>query len=134
MTADTPQERPKPESTDGTIVISPYRPLTRSARDALAPYTILERFEPEGSGRGGGVVTRDRPPESLLDTHELTIKEPPDEVWETDHGKRIELYETPDRVVVAGLDANIDTDTAKDKCRTQDRFTRLTPAEEAPDG
>lgn len=119
MTTTTPET-----NVDGFVVRSPNRPLTRSARRALSEYEIIDDVESDSAGRNGGVVTADRPPQELLDTHELYVDEQPDEVWTTDTDTRIEIYLDADRVVVDGRDTPTDIDTAQEKCRSQARFTR----------
>lgn len=129
LTTTTPET-----SDDGYVVRSPNRPLTRSARRALAEYEIIDDVESDTAGRNGGVITADRPPQEVLDTHELYVDEPPDEVWTTGD-TRIEIYIAADRVVVDGRDTPTDVDTAQKKCRSQARFTRVdTPDHEALEG
>ena len=114
-----------PEDGAGVVVRSPYRPLTRAARRALAEYGIHRDVEAGADGRGGGVVVAERPPGSVLEQHELEIDEPPDMVWAADGGEEIAVYRAAGRVEVDGRAVGMDVEAAVARCRSEARFERV---------
>lgn len=113
---------------------SPYRPLPRAAREALADTaTILEELDADETGRNGGVIVDERPPEGLLDEYELEIDLPLHEanahkidanyesIWQSPENDLVVIY--PDRVEVNGREYDLDPDSARE--RAEDRMERL---------
>lgn len=114
-----------PDDVDGWIIYSPYRPLTRGAREALKPYGPQRSLSEDETEGHGGVVLEERPPQSVLDEHELRVHEHPDEVWKNDRDETVEIYVAADTVVVDGRTTEMDAETAQQQSRAQDRFTRV---------
>lgn len=113
---------------DKTVEIrSPYRPLTRAARRALQDAVdVIEEIESDNSGRNAGVIVDERPPEELLNQHELEVVRDPVVEYETDSGEHVEVYTDPDAVKVDGLKGSDGTaEEAVEKAEESDRFTRV---------
>lgn len=113
---------------------SPYRPLPRAAREALADTaTILEELEADETGRNGGVIVDERPPEDLLEEYELEIDLPLhkanahkidasyESIWRSPENDLVVIY--PDLVEVNGREYDLDPDSARE--RAEDRMERL---------
>lgn len=128
---DPNQSADDQQDEDSHVVRSPFRPLTRAARRALAEYDVLAELDaPDGDApRNNGVRVRERPSNSLLEQHELRIIEDPDDVWVADSGEHVEVYADAERVTVDGRDVSMSTAEVRERCREQDRFERVTNAE-----
>jgi hypothetical protein len=114
------------ESPEETVEIrSPYRPLTRGARRALQDaVTVIEELESDERGRNGGVIVDERPPEDVLEDHELEVVRDPVVEYETEGGKPIEIYTDPDAVMIGPNEASMSPAAAVEKAEDSDRFTR----------
>lgn len=122
----SPALEPKEET---TTVISPNRPLTRGARDALKEFEILDESSPREAGRQTEVELKNRPPRHILDEHELVIDELPVTAFDTGH-HLIRIY--PDRVLTDGIEANLAPDEALTQARENDDWEELeVPVESA---
>jgi len=87
-------------SEDGHVwtAISHNRPLTRQARQALSEYEILEERHPNEINQWSEVDVDERPPDELLEKHELHLDDPtggkePEAVYNSPGGKRIEVFD-----------------------------------------
>ena len=86
------------QSSSVRTVISYNRPLTRTARRALTDYGIVEERSINEYGHWTEVDVDERPPDELLDKHELKLADPTagkelEVVYETPSGDRIEVYD-----------------------------------------
>lgn len=120
------------DEADVVTVISPFRPLTRGARDALQPFDILEERSIREAGRQTEVDVAERPPDEVLEEHELIVDEDPLEVWETESGERIEIFETA--VIAEGVETTLSPEEAAERVRQEDRFSRVDVPEDSPFG
>lgn len=99
-----------PESQTEHVIRSPYRPLTRNARDALEDFNILRDVDAEDDmGRGDGVVVAELPPKDLLEKHELEIDREPDVIFEPSKiDTVVEVYTDPDAVYDGATETTMD--------------------------
>jgi len=119
------QECVEHHEAESHVVRSPYRPLTRDARAALRECGVVGWLPPLDGKRNNGALVRTRPDDDVLEEHELIVKEGPDEVWEDEHGVRVEIYHEKGKVTVGGVEEPADAGGAREACREQDRFTRV---------
>lgn len=98
------------DDTDGYVIRSPYRPMTRGARKALKEYDVLREISGnDRMNRGNGVVVAELPPEDLLEKHELEIDRDPDVVFQVPSpSSTVEIYTDPDKVLDGGVDTSMD--------------------------
>ena len=124
-----PDDRPNGDSAEGhpsglpVIVESPYRPFPLSAKQALKDE--LPEIQFAESDQRTAYAT-DTPSDDLCEQWELSVdntEATPLDVWETDRGRRVEIYDGI--VTVDGRDTNLSPDEAKEQARTQDHFTRI---------
>lgn len=119
---------PDQPDTDNLIEVrSPYRPYPLGAKRDLQEAVETVVF-PDDDPRAAYVS--EQPEDTLLNEWELDVQrtDSPVEVWETDRGERIEIYE--DRVKQDGREVTIDPSEAKEKTREQDHFSRVDTANE----
>lgn len=92
------------------VIRSPYRPLTRNARDALEEFNILRDVDAEDDmGRGNGVVVANLPPEDVLEKHELEIDRDPDVVFlPSKIDTTVEVYTDPEAVYDGATETSMD--------------------------
>lgn len=112
--AADPSLDPVPET---TTIVSPNRPLTRNARDALKPYGIRSRDDPQEPGRQTVVELERRPPTSLREQHELTVDEPPVAAFDTGQ-ETVRIF--PDRVLAGAVEASLDPADALEQAEQRD--------------
>lgn len=110
---------------------SPYRPLTRTARQALEQYDIIDDLPPTDGRRNNGVVVKQRPPEELLVTHELEIDHDPVVIATTDHDDIVRIYHDPGSVTVNGIENNISPEEAVKHAQQRDNWTITTGSPDA---
>jgi len=99
---------------DTTTIVSRYHPLTRGARRALQEYGIVSEETVREAGLQTVVEVESRPPEDVLDEHDLTVDEDPDDVYLADNGDRVEIYDGRGSVFVDGVEAGISPDEARE--------------------
>lgn len=100
---DTNYTSDEPTSPDnGFAVISPYRPLTRTARNDLKEYTIIDTIvSTDNMNRGNGVRVETQPPADLLEKHELQLDHPPAVVYESERGEKTFIFLIPEQVTTS---------------------------------
>lgn len=91
-------------------VVSYNRPLTRSARKDLKKFGIVEIESINEFGHWTEIELEERPPDDILDRHELKLDREPDRIFETENGEVVEIYD--DQVLVDGYEQNIPPDEA----------------------
>lgn len=103
-----------------TVTLVSYnRPLTRSARRALEEYGIEATEHPDEANRWSVVDVDERPPDDVLEQHELRIERgEPNRRYESDHGEAVEIYD--DIVLVDGRENPIDPSEAIDRAEELD--------------
>lgn len=114
--------------TDDPITIeSTYRPYPLSAKKALRDAVESIEFDDNNPRLA---YSSEVPPADLVDEYELDVHrdDDPVEVWETDHGDRVEIYD--DRVERNGTEASIGPEEAKEQARKQRSFTRIDDGED----
>jgi len=130
----TTNETPGSLTPETYPIRSPYRPLPRAARQALSDaVTIVDELEGDESGRNGGVIVDERPPEDVLEKYELEIDLPLhkanahkidanyESIWRSPENELVVIY--PDRVEVSGREYDLDPASARQ--RAEDRMERL---------
>jgi len=113
----------KPEEKEGFFTLVSYnRPLPLGAKRELNEAANNVEF-PDDDSRVAYVS--DLPKDHVFNDWELTrIRyDSPDEEWETDNGKSVEIYE--DRVVMDGAKVTISPEEAKERARIEQHFTRV---------
>ena len=101
---------------------SPFRPLPLGAKKALTKNCEDVEF-PDDNPRIALVHSNEEIPEDILSDWELSIQRDPEEVWETDHGEIVEIYD--DKVVIEGQDSKMEPDSAKSRVRQMDNFQQI---------
>lgn len=123
------------DSSETVEIRSPYRPLPRSARKELADTVeIIDEIDSDDTGRHGGLIVAERPPEELLEQYELEVVREPTVEYETDSGEHVAIYTDPDAVEIDGRSATMSPAEAVMKAEDSDRFTRLNGSPEFVDG
>lgn len=113
------------EDGDFIEIRSPYRPYPIGAKRDLSDAVSTVVFSDDNPRVA---YVSEHPPDELLDNWELDVirTDSPEEVWETDHGERIEIYS--DRVERDGTESTISPTEAKKQARKQKHFTRIDTA------
>jgi hypothetical protein len=118
----TSDEPSTPEN--GFAVISPYRPLTRTAHNDLKDYGIIDTIDnTDQMNRGNGVRVETQPPIDLLEKHELELDHPPAVVYESERGEQTFIFLIPELVTSHGVETTYTPAEAVSMLEDRDDWT-----------
>ncbi|PSQ15102.1 hypothetical protein BRD00_15200 [Halobacteriales archaeon QS_8_69_26] len=98
-------------------VVSTDRPIPLTAQMALEEYGLVRTERPEGGGPVEVAYLRRRPPDELLDEHDLRATTVHRELWR-DHDDRL-VEVRPETVLIDGTPTDIDPEEAREEARTE---------------
>lgn len=103
-------------------VVSPWRPIPLTAQLDLEDYGLVSTDRPPIEGIEGVAFLEERPPEDLLDEHDLRLVADEWELWRGPDGRIVEVDD--DRVVIDGVETDADPDGARTHVR-EEPFERI---------